>query len=108
MSQHDILAKLLIIGNSGVGKTNILLKFTANTFVMSHITTIGKILVIKVSILKVKLFLLMEKKSKCRFGILQDNKDLGQSRKLIIKGLKVSYLRMPSMTRLLSIHSNHG
>lgn len=43
MSQHDILAKLLIIGNSGVGKTNILLKFTANTFVMSHITTIGKI-----------------------------------------------------------------
>lgn len=41
MSQHDILAKLLIIGNSGVGKTNILLKFTANTFVMSHITTIG-------------------------------------------------------------------
>lgn len=42
MSQHDILAKLLIIGNSGVGKTNILLKFTANTFVMSHITTIGK------------------------------------------------------------------
>jgi small GTP-binding protein len=41
MSQHDIMAKLLIIGNSGVGKTNVLLKFTANTFVLSHITTIG-------------------------------------------------------------------
>jgi len=45
MSQHDILAKLLIIGNSGVGKTNILLKFTANTFVMSHITTIGILII---------------------------------------------------------------
>ena len=41
MSQYDFLAKLLIIGNSGVGKTNILLKFTANTFVLSHLTTIG-------------------------------------------------------------------
>ena len=62
MSQHDILAKLLIIGNSGVGKTNILLKFTANTFVMSHITTIGIIFIIEVSILKVKQFLLMVRK----------------------------------------------
>jgi GTPase SAR1 family protein len=41
MSQYDFLAKLLIVGNSGVGKTNVLLKFTANTFVMSHLTTIG-------------------------------------------------------------------
>jgi Ras-related protein Rab-1A len=43
MSQYDFLAKLLIIGNSGVGKTNVLLKFTANTFVISHISTIGNL-----------------------------------------------------------------
>jgi GTPase SAR1 family protein len=43
MSHYDFLAKLLIIGNSGVGKTNVLLKFTANTFVMSHISTIGNL-----------------------------------------------------------------
>jgi len=56
MSQVDILAKLLIIGNSGVGKTNILLKFTANTFVMSHITTIGTFIFIKELISKARRF----------------------------------------------------
>lgn len=76
MSQTDILAKLLIIGNSGVGKTNVLLKFTANTFVMSHITTIGIFLFIKVLILKVKLYSLMAKKLNFKFGIQLDNKDL--------------------------------
>ena len=62
MSQHDFLAKLLIIGNSGVGKTNILLKFTANTFVMSHITTIGTCRHMKESILKARQFWLMERR----------------------------------------------
>lgn len=47
MSQYDILAKLLIVGNSGVGKTNVLLKFTANTFVMSHLSTIGNLIFLK-------------------------------------------------------------
>jgi GTPase SAR1 family protein len=56
MSQRDLTAKLLIIGNSGVGKTNILLKFTANTFVMSHITTIGTSAIIKESISNQKQF----------------------------------------------------
>ena len=37
----DCLAKLLIIGDSGVGKTNILLRFCENSFIQSHLTTIG-------------------------------------------------------------------
>jgi GTPase SAR1 family protein len=38
---YDYLAKLLIIGDSGVGKTNILLRFCENNFLSSHLTTIG-------------------------------------------------------------------
>jgi small GTP-binding protein len=38
---HDYLIKLLVIGNSGVGKTNMLLKFCENNFMTSHLTTIG-------------------------------------------------------------------
>ena len=38
---YDYLAKLLIIGDSAVGKTNILLRFCENNFMSSHLTTIG-------------------------------------------------------------------
>jgi Ras-related protein Rab-8A len=38
---YDYLAKLLIIGDSGVGKTNILLRFCENNFMTTHLTTIG-------------------------------------------------------------------
>lgn len=39
---YDWLVKLLIIGDSGVGKTNILLRFCDNNFIPSHLTTIGR------------------------------------------------------------------
>jgi len=38
---YDCLIKLLVIGNSGVGKTNILLKYCEGNFMTSHLTTIG-------------------------------------------------------------------
>lgn len=38
---YDYLAKLIIIGDTGVGKTNILLRFCENNYVISHLTTIG-------------------------------------------------------------------
>ena len=41
--KFDYMVKLLIIGNSGVGKTCILTQFTKNQFTDSHLTTIGKI-----------------------------------------------------------------
>ena len=37
----DYLIKYLVIGNSGVGKSCILLRFTDNTFSDSYVTTIG-------------------------------------------------------------------
>jgi len=32
---------LLVIGDSGVGKTNVLLRFVGENFVKSHLTTLG-------------------------------------------------------------------
>lgn len=39
--EYDYLFKLVIIGNSGVGKSSILLRFTDDQFNESYITTIG-------------------------------------------------------------------
>jgi len=38
---YDLLAKILIIGDSGVGKTCLLLRFSENSFASSHLPTIG-------------------------------------------------------------------
>ncbi len=40
-NSYDFLVKLLIIGDSGVGKTNILLRACDNKFIPSHLMTIG-------------------------------------------------------------------
>lgn len=55
---YDFLFKLLIIGDSGVGKSSLLLRFSDNTFSNSYITTIGvdfKIRTITVKGHKIKL-----------------------------------------------------
>ncbi|KAL6749451.1 Rab8/RabE-family small GTPase [Haematococcus lacustris] len=38
---HDVLVKLLLIGDSGVGKSCVLLRFSDDSFTSSFITTIG-------------------------------------------------------------------
>jgi small GTP-binding protein len=40
-NKYDHLFKLLIIGESGVGKTCLLLRFTDDSFTANHLTTIG-------------------------------------------------------------------
>lgn len=37
----DALAKVAVIGDSSVGKTNILLRYTHSDFQLTHISTIG-------------------------------------------------------------------
>ncbi|XP_047657761.1 ras-related protein Rab-15 isoform X2 [Tachysurus fulvidraco] len=39
--QYDVLFRLLLLGDSGVGKTCLLCRFTDNAFHPSHISTIG-------------------------------------------------------------------
>ena len=39
----DFLIKLILIGDSGVGKTCFLLRFADDNFTSSHISTIGKL-----------------------------------------------------------------
>ena len=57
MSSHkyDYLFKLLIIGESGVGKTCLLLRFTDDSFTQNHLTTIGIDFKIKIITLENKL-----------------------------------------------------
>ncbi|XP_034236628.1 ras-related protein Rab-35 [Thrips palmi] len=58
VQEYDHLFKLLIIGDSGVGKSSLLLRFADNTFSGSYITTIGvdfKIRTIDIEGEKVKL-----------------------------------------------------
>lgn len=40
--QYDVLFRLLMLGDSGVGKTCMLHRFTENEFDPSHVSTIGK------------------------------------------------------------------
>ena len=40
-NSYDFLVKLLIIGDSGVGKTNLLTRFSKNEFSLESKTTIG-------------------------------------------------------------------
>lgn len=55
---HDALVKLIIIGDSGVGKTNILMRFCEADFKENYVATIGvdfKIKILPVDGMKLKL-----------------------------------------------------
>lgn len=55
---HDFLAKVIIIGDSGVGKTNLLTKFCDDVFRDSYVATIGvdfKLKTVEIDSTKIKL-----------------------------------------------------
>lgn len=56
--KYDYLVKLVIIGDTAVGKTNILLRYVNEEYKMSHVTTIGvdfKIKTINIDGIKIKM-----------------------------------------------------
>jgi small GTP-binding protein len=56
--EHDFLAKIIIIGDSGVGKTNLLTKYCNGVFQDSYVATIGvdfKLKTVEIDNCKVKL-----------------------------------------------------
>ena len=71
---YDYLAKLLIVGDSGVGKTNILLRFCENNFMGSHLTTIGKSFLKQELTLKSRPSLLKARICGYKYGILPARK----------------------------------
>jgi hypothetical protein len=84
-SGYDHLAKLLIIGDSGVGKTNILLRFCENNFMSSHLTTIGKSSLTQESTLKSRRSRSTENVFACKYGIQQVNSASRPSLRLTIR-----------------------
>lgn len=47
-TDFDYLVKLLIIGDSGVGKTCLLMRYCENLFTNNHLTTIGIIIYLRI------------------------------------------------------------
>ena len=93
---YDHLLKLIIIGDSSVGKTCILLRFSEDNFPTSHMPTIGKLsyLVQFLTVFfhqeltsKSSLSMWTVRQLNCKFGTLQVRRDLGLSLKPIIKEL---------------------
>ncbi len=56
--RYDFMSKLIVIGDSGVGKTNIIIKFTEQYFKENYVATIGvdfKVKTIQVDDKKIRL-----------------------------------------------------
>lgn len=60
--KYDFLFKLLLIGDSGVGKTCLIIRFAEDNFNSTYISTIGKCK-------KLKLFVILFEKARC-FALL--------------------------------------
>ena len=82
--KYDYLFKLLIIGESGVGKTCLLLRFTDDSFTANHLATIG-------IDFKIKIINLENKLIKLQIWDTAGQERFQQSPKLIIRGPMLLY-----------------
>lgn len=74
---YEYLYKIVLIGDSGVGKSNLLSRFTRDEFNLESRSTIGVEFATRT--LEID-----GKRSKRKFGILLDKKDIEQLHQLII------------------------
>lgn len=90
IKEHDYLFKIVLIGNSSVGKSSLLRRFTDETFQDAYLATIGVDFRFKYQYINQDLWLLEETLSNYKFGIQQDRKDLELLRVPIIKARRES------------------
>lgn len=86
-SNYDYLFKAIIVGNSAVGKTNIVLRFTEGIYKSSHMSTIGvdfKIKTMDVEDKKVRLQV-WDTAGQCRFKNIVKTYFQGASGILFVK-----------------------
>ena len=74
-SNYEFLVKIIIIGDSGVGKTNFMFRFADNTFNSLHVSTVGLDY-------KSKIIILPSSKKKSK------NSNMGHSRSRTLYGFK--------------------
>jgi len=92
----DYLFKMLLIGDSGVGKSCLLLRFADDTYTDSYISTIGVDF-------KIKTLEVDGKKLNYKYGILLVKKDLEQLLLVIIEELMELLLYMMLQIKFLLI-----
>lgn len=88
LGYYDWLVKVIVLGDSGVGKTNILTQFCESKFSQNYTATIG--VDFKIKILNVITLLNIRykiRKSNCKYGIQLGKNVLETLHKLIIKEL---------------------
>ncbi|KAG7214219.1 hypothetical protein INR49_023244 [Caranx melampygus] len=99
--EYDYLFKLLLIGDSGVGKSCLLLRFADDTYTESYISTIGVDF-------KIRTIELDGKTIKLQIWDTAVRSDSAPSRPVTTEELTASSLSMMSQTRSPSITSNSG
>ena len=78
---YDMLCKIIVVGDTGVGKTNILLRYTENYHKTSHVSTLGvdftfKTINVKGTRIKMQLW---DTAGQCRFKNITKTYFLGSS-----------------------------
>jgi len=97
---YDYMLKILILGDSAVGKSATLLKFCEDQFIQSHIATIGKLVILRIFLThlfevltsSIRILHARTRHSGFKSGILRAKRNFGPLFKHIIKGQWELYL----------------
>jgi GTPase SAR1 family protein len=109
IKEYDYLFKIVIIGNSSVGKSSLLRRFADDQFQESYLATIGVDFRFKYFPLHVDLSTLTATKSNFKFGILLGRNDSGLSPVPTIRELMASsWFTIPLQRRPSKISHNFG
>lgn len=92
--EYDYLFKIVIVGNSSVGKSSLLRRFADDQFQESYLATIGVDFRFKYSSNNADLSTSMVMKSNYKYGIPLDRNGLGRSPAHTIKELMASLWSM--------------